>query len=303
MKWKSPICIALVIMAACAGGCVHKGSSDSNDTRGVKKAQEAYEKAFCRKDVKALAETLAPNVSYENLITGDVIEGKDKVVTYFQDHFRKFGLYQIEMSSDGVDFIEEGHAIEFGITTTSKEDGVAEKTCFRADYVQEKGLWLLQKFTESTLVAAPSHFEYLKELDWLTGRWEDQDDNVDIRSSWKWDKNKNFLVGHCTKRILNQKELDIRQIIAWDPAQKKIRSWVFDSDGGFGEGTWTREDGSWYVRMTFGLADGRRASATFIYKKESDSSYTFQATGRDIDGKILPNIGPFLIVKTEGANP
>ena len=31
-------------------------------------------------------------------------------------------------------------------------------------------------------------------------------------------------------------------IIAWDPAEKRIRSWTYDSHGGFGEESWTRAE-------------------------------------------------------------
>ena len=32
--------------------------------------------------------------------------------------------------------------------------------------------------------------------------------------------------------------MTVTQRIGWDPAAKQIRSWEFDSEGGFGEGTW-----------------------------------------------------------------
>ena len=62
------------------------------------------------------------------------------------------------------------------------------------------------------------------------------------------------------------------QIIAWDAANKRIRSWVFDSDGTFGE---ARDQGrrSLARRATNTLADGSKATAVQIIKKIDDDSY------------------------------
>ena len=60
-------------------------------------------------------------------------------------------------------------------------------------------------------------------------------------------------------------DLEGTQVIGWDPAAGTIRSWMFDSDGGFGEGTWSKKDNSWIVKFNQVLPDGRKASATNIY--------------------------------------
>ncbi len=110
------------------------------------------------------------------------------------------------------------------------------------------------------------------------------------------DKHKNFLMQNFSMKVLDQNELQGCQIIGWDPIQEKIRSWVFDSDGGFGEGYWSQQGDSWYVNMSFTLADGRKASSTNIYTKV-DGSYTFASEGRDVNGEVLPNIEPVKVVK------
>jgi hypothetical protein len=51
------------------------------------------------------------------------------------------------------------------------------------------------------------------------------------------------------------------QIIGWDPLEERIRSWTFDGEGGFGEGTWTREGDRWLLRETGVAPDGTRTSA------------------------------------------
>ena len=83
-----------------------------------------------------------------------------------------------------------------------------------------------------------SHFEQLKGLNWLAGNWEDKDDTIDVKYTVAWDKNKNFLTQNFILSIPGQDELSGMQIIGWDPIEKQIRSWIFDSDGGYGKSVW-----------------------------------------------------------------
>ena len=46
------------------------------------------------------------------------------------------------------------------------------------------------------------------------------------------------------------------------------------------------------------LADGRRASATQIYDVLEDGKVRFQSIGRQVEGELLPNIGPVEVVRS-----
>lgn len=142
------------------------------------------------------------------------------------------------------------------------------------------------------------HYEQLKELNWLVGNWvNDTSSDMTVHSTYRWDTGKNFLLQSFKMTSPEQKELSGEQIIGWDPIEKTICSWIFDSDGGFGKSTWTKQENSWYATTIFTLFDGRRASATHVYTKVNENTYTFSSQNRDIDGKVLPNIGPFKAMK------
>ena len=80
------------------------------------------------------------------------------------------------------------------------------------------------------------------------------------------------------------------QVIGWDPVEKTIRSWMFDSDGGFGQGVWTRKGDNWVVKFSQVLADGREASSINVYKCVDENTYTWKSVGREVGGEQLPNI-------------
>lgn len=143
-----------------------------------------------------------------------------------------------------------------------------------------------------------SHYKDLKNLEWLVGDWKDDEKDIDIVYSTTWSTNRNFLIQHFTAQMDDEADVvEGEQIIGWDPAEKKVRSWVFDSDGGFGESTWTQDGSIWYSNMKFTMPDGKKASATHVYTKLDDKSYTFASLNRDVDGQLLPDIGPFKIIR------
>ena len=85
------------------------------------------------------------------------------------------------------------------------------------------------------------------------------------------------------------------QIIGWDAAAKRIRSWTFDSDGSFAEGSWSKKDNRWYVRKKGTTADGKMASAVNIITLVDDGdgdavlspgeAWIFEATGVALEGQ------------------
>jgi hypothetical protein len=89
------------------------------------------------------------------------------------------------------------------------------------------------------------------------------------------------------------------QIVGWDPVAKQIHSWVFDSDGDYSEGKWTRKGDKWIVQSTGVLQDGGKTSATHIFTRVDDNSFTWQAIDREADAEMLPNIDEVLIVRKE----
>ena len=85
------------------------------------------------------------------------------------------------------------------------------------------------------------------------------------------------------------------------PAAGTIRSWMFDSDGGFGEGTWSKHGDTWVVKFNQVLADGRKASATNVYKMVDGNTFTWKSIGRKLDGQFLDNIDEVKMVRKAAA--
>ena len=75
--------------------------------------------------------------------------------------------------------------------------------------------------------------EALDQLDWMIGTWTDGDENTTVRTVCEWAKNHTFITRSFKAFVDGKIDLEGTQVIGWDPAAGRIRSWVFDSDGGF----------------------------------------------------------------------
>jgi len=156
-----------------------------------------------------------------------------------------------------------------------------------------------QPATETT-AAVPengSHYEQLKALEWLVGEWVDEGEESTIATKCGWTKNRNFLLRTFKVVTADDRELEGTQVIGWDPDAKRIRSWMFDSEGGFGEGHWTQKENRWIIKVSQTLKDGVRASAINVLTYVDDNTITWQSTGREIDGELQPDVPEITVVR------
>jgi len=73
----------------------------------------------------------------------------------------------------------------------------------------------------------------------------------------------------------NETTTDGWEIIGWDPVRQQIRSWIFDSNGGFGETIWVNNGDDWLIRASNVLPDGSRSTAENVLTKVDDNKFTW----------------------------
>jgi hypothetical protein len=132
-------------------------------------------------------------------------------------------------------------------------------------------------------------------LEWLVGQWKDRSDSVQVDTTVRWAAGHSYLVRSYSVELEEDDPHQGTQIIGWDPRAKRIRSWTFDSDGSFGEETWSKSGDEWIVRMSRTLADGGAASGTQVVTRNGDDTITVQAIAREIDGEPAPSGEPVTV--------
>src|SRR5262249_30308071 len=87
------------------------------------------------------------------------------------------------------------------------------------------------------------------------------------------------------------------QRIGWDPLTRQIKSWVFDSEGGHGEGLWSRDGDRWVVKATGVRADGKVVSTTNIITYVNKDKALWASVDRGLGGDALPDVEEFALVR------
>jgi uncharacterized protein (TIGR02246 family) len=272
-----------------------------NDEAMIRENAAKYVEAYNRRDSRTMAEMWSPDAVYMDPTTGQRIVGRDAIAEHFQYVLAGSEDAKLAITIDSIDFVSPNVAIEKGSALVTYSNNPDEKTFYSAVHVKRDGQWFLDRVSEENEPAPrPSNYERLRELEWMVGSWIDNaGEGVSIQTDVEWTKNRNFMTRSFAVVIGDQVDMSGMQIIGWDPVKNQIRSWVFDSDGGFGEGTWVRKDDRWIIQSTATLADGGRATATNILRRIDDDTATWQSVNRTIDGELLPNVSEVPIVRNQ----
>ncbi|MBN2291344.1 MAG: hypothetical protein JXM70_02900 [Pirellulales bacterium] len=137
----------------------------------------------------------------------------------------------------------------------------------------------------------------LAALEWMIGDWVDKGDDMTLSLNCRWNKNKHFIIRSFKIMVDGQVGLEGQQVMVWDPIRKTIRSWMFDSEGGFGEAVWKQNGNRWIANTSQVLREGKRASSINILTPLDKDSFTWQSVGREVDGELLPSTPKVTVVR------
>jgi len=281
---------------AVAAATVAQAQQESPDDEArIRKNIAAYLEAFHNRDAEAMAALWTVDGEY---LTpgGEVIKGRDALKESFERNFKEQEDVRVELDEPSVRVPSPSVAVEEGTAYVIQPDAEPQVINYVAVHVKQEGKWKLDSLREAD-APDPTAADQLQQLSWLLGQWADQDEESTVETTCEFTKNGNFITRSFRVSLQGEVNLEGTQVIGWDPVKETFRSWMFDSEGGFGEGTWSRREDRWVVRTTQTLADGSRASAINILHPQEDGSYIWQSTGRDVDGHPQPNLGPVTIVR------
>jgi uncharacterized protein (TIGR02246 family) len=269
------------------------------DEEGTIRANaERYVEAYNRRDSKSMAAMWSPEAVYMDPTTGEGVVGREEISKQFDYAFAGSEDGKLSVVIDSIDFLSPNVAIEKGTAEVTYSDFDPEITEYTAVHVKRDGAWMIDRVSETEIQPSPpSNYENLKELEWMVGSWIDEEPNSTIHTDCAWTKNRNFLTRSFAVVSGDEVNMSGMQIVGWDPATKQIRSWVFDSDGTFGEGEWKREGDRWLVQQVGTLPDGKKSTALNIITQLDDDSYSWQSIHREADGEMLPNVEEVVIVR------
>ena len=189
------------------------------------------------------------------------------------------------MTAESVRVLGTSLAIVEGQRVVStKDDKSSAATRYLLVMIKQHGEWKIALAKEEENDDALSPHDRLKPLAWLVGDWVDEGSDAVVQISCKWSEDKNYLLVDFNAKVRGKPAMKSSQRIGWDPLTEKVKSWVFDSDGGNGEGLWSQVDNRWVIKSTAVLPDGQTGSATIVLEPRNKDSYVMKGFDR-IRGK------------------
>lgn len=290
---------SVIAMLACAGFAQAPADTSPEKTAVLANAR-AYEAAYARADVKAMAAFFAEDADYTTA-DGRILSGREAIEGALRAGLAANRGAKLAIAVDTVRILGPETVLEKGSTTVTAKSGETSSELYTAVHIKKDGKWKINQLIESPVPDLTPR-DRLEELAWLAGEWEEVDktDDLAIRSQYLWARGGNFLTRNVTVKRAGNITLEGWQVIGWDPIEERLRSWTFDGEGGFAEGYFTRDGNRWLLRETGVAPDGSRTSGDNTITKVSADRFTWESDNRTLDGDPQPSIGRIEINRVKG---
>jgi uncharacterized protein (TIGR02246 family) len=274
-----------------------KAAETGDDGKAIAGLVAAFTKAFNGGDAAAAAATFADDALVVDE-HGVRVEGRPAIRAGLAASFADNPGSTIAIKVDSLRFLGPDTALEEGRTTITPAAAGAspEITRFTVVYIKKNGEWL-QAAVRDELAHDLGPHERLKELEWLVGEWINESQDAVVNTTCKWSQDGNFLIREFTMKTQGQPVLSGTQRIGWDAVKRQFKTWIFDSEGGFGEGYFTRDGNRWLVKAEGVRQDGQAASATNIITRLGKDRIGWQSVDRTLGGAAIAGINEFTVVR------
>lgn len=258
----------------------------------------AYVAAYNQKDAAKLAALFKEDgmlIDSDNVATS----GREAINQQFADGFAEPSTYTLQADIERIRQITSDVAQAEGVArlVAPKEATIAKR--FVALFAREGEAWKIAEIRDFPApVDSLTPYERLKELEWMVGDWVDEAEDVQVSSTVRWGRGKAYLIRDYSVQVKGEPATSGIMILAWDPQSEQIKSWIFNADGGRGEGTWTRAaDNQWVVKAHGSTGDGRPTSATQIIRQVNKDAIRTSSTDRVVGDEIASDIDDVIMVR------
>ena len=283
-------------------GCallVGNASAQAPDPRQeeIAKIANSFVDAFQKGDAKAIAALWTPDADYID-DAGQVTQGREAIEKSFADLFAAQKGLKVRIDVASLRFPAENIAIEDGTNTVIAPDGSAPTQArYTNVMVKQDGKWLLTNVRECAITDSTPPAN-LQPIDWVIGDWIEKGDKLPlVHVSFAWGPARNFIISDRSVEYSDESQHNGVQWIGWDPATKGIRSWTFETDGGFGQSTWSQDGNTWTIQSDAEIADGSKVTSTTVITRNGADSLTAQIKNQTANGKPIPDGAPVDLIR------
>lgn len=283
MLSRSTSCIVTVGLALVWAPLPAASDEPSQDESAVRKAARDYAAALASGDRDAVAEFWTEDGQYFDQ-SGQPHPASELIAEAVSPR-QAAAAADTPRSSSTIRFLTPEVALEDGVSEVSLPAATGHSPIrgqYHATWVKRDGRWRLASLCEAPII--PDVASTLEELGWMVGEWTADDAGVNLHVSVRWNATGTFLLRDLKATNNDNVVFRSTQRIGRDPATDKLTSWSFDSDGGRGEATWTRQENSWIAQGSGVLPNGQPTSGTVVVDYESNDAFIYKTLAAMVDG-------------------
>jgi uncharacterized protein (TIGR02246 family) len=273
------------------------GTDHAADDEALLNMAVEFDKAYNARDAKSLAEMFSPDAQMIDA-DGTTVQGREDILKAFEDIFTNEPEGLIETEVTDLRYLGPAVAIETGRTVLiPAPDQPAVVNEYTAVHMKSKeGKWLMT-MARDTPTEVNDQTENLIPLSFLIGDWVDESADAVVKTTYDWSDGDKFIVGKFSVQLQGEEAFSGTQRIGWDPLARKVRSWVFDSNGGFQEGLWTNVEDQWLVNYRGVSGEGEVTSGTSVMTMLDINRWSWQSRDRIVGNEVLEDTPEVLVVR------
>ncbi len=265
----------------------------AEDEAAIRKQSAAFLRAIEKGDAKAVSAFWTEEGEYHGG-DGATFRGRAAIEAAYAKAFAKKAMMKAEGNIESIRFLSRDTAVEEGYARVQKgkpEQAVSSR--YSILHVREGGAWLMAVVREW-----PDDGVALRDLDWLIGTWTAKVEDTEVRATYEWDESKKFIRVRSTIKG-KDRTVTLTEMIAKDPRNGSLRSWLFESEGGFGDAAWTWDGKRWTLEATGVQADGTEMTATNVITRLDKDTFTWHSVDRTVNGEESPDLPPVKVTRAK----
>jgi uncharacterized protein (TIGR02246 family) len=260
----------------------------------ILKRAKLFLDAFNKRDAKAVASLFTADAEMVER-DGGILTGRKEIEESFQDVFKEHPKGKISLAVDSLRRVAPTVYIEEGRLTTYPDGKTAAyRSTYQVVHVRTKTGWLMAQARTLRSAAVSPHVR-LKELEWMIGRWVDEEENSVTETTCEWSADGNFLLRKFTIKMEGERVMNGVQRVGWDPLTKQFKSWVFDSEGGYAEGLWSRIGDKYVIKARGVRQDGTVVTATNQFTSLGKDRMQWISVHRIAGNEHLPDVAVTIV--------
>ena len=281
--------MVLLAAGAAAGGLrAQETAARAALEEAIVRESNAIAEAFDAADAAALSKLFSDSGELVDE-AGEVHVGREAIAELFRGFFERHPSSTLEMVVTEVRPLGDTLVVEEGQRRIETAGGEAADVRYVAVRTKQGDRWPIASYREFPDDPLPTPGEMLQSASWLVGDWIDEGPEGRTSITFRWSDDGNFLLGEYVMSAAGAGESRSSQRIGWDPLTGQVRSWTFDSDGGFTEGRWHETDEGWVVKSDATLPDGTTGWATLRITVKDADHFVVRGTDRIVGGVEEPD--------------